>query len=92
MPVRNNFLMPSPSNLPKVDNKNKQKMLQNIINNDLEMKDCFSDEAASLLKLMLQKDPTYRIGNFVKGQEDDASEIRAHPFFKDIDWFQVRHC
>lgn len=62
-------------------------MLQNIINDDLEMKDCFSEEAASLLSQLLQKDPTFRIGNFIECQEDDASEIRAHPFFKDIDWF-----
>ena len=49
------------------------------------MKPYFTSEASSLLKLLLERDPTKRIGHSQK----DADEIRAHPFFSSIDWSQV---
>eukprot|EP00743_Colponemidia_sp_Colp-15_P005750 GILK01006180.1.p1 GENE.GILK01006180.1~~GILK01006180.1.p1 ORF type:complete len:787 (+),score=133.05 GILK01006180.1:35-2362(+) len=40
-----------------------------------------SKDARDLIKKLLHKDPERRLGSV-----DGASEIRAHPFFKNIDW------
>jgi len=42
----------------------------------------FSAEASNLLINLLKKNPAERIGCGKAG----AAEIRAHPFFKGIDW------
>ena len=36
-------------------------------------------------------DSKSRLGYWKKGDEDDAVEIRAHPFFSDIDWNQIQN-
>ncbi len=38
-------------------------------------------ELRSLISQLLQKDPTKRLGN-----AQDAAEIKAHPWFKNVDW------
>mmetsp|Transcript_23062 Transcript_23062/g.35697 ORF Transcript_23062/g.35697 Transcript_23062/m.35697 type:complete len:123 (+) Transcript_23062:936-1304(+) len=57
------------------------------------MKNYFSPEAASFLKLMLERNPTARLGGFDKvgNETDDAHDIRSHPFFEEIDWQKVRN-
>ena len=49
------------------------------------MKPYFSPEATSLLKRLLERNPKKRIGC----NELDADELRAHPWFADIDWQQI---
>eukprot|EP01094_Clydonella_sp_ATCC50884_P007025 TRINITY_DN1620_c0_g1_i4.p1 TRINITY_DN1620_c0_g1~~TRINITY_DN1620_c0_g1_i4.p1 ORF type:complete len:710 (+),score=219.36 TRINITY_DN1620_c0_g1_i4:56-2131(+) len=44
--------------------------------------DHFSPEAKSLLRGLLQRDPQLRLGS----GPGDAEEIKAHPFFRNVDW------
>ena len=64
------------------------------------MRDYFSAEAVSILKLLLEKNPDHRLGGYKhsdnspssppSSQMDDAQEIRDHPFFASIDWNQIK--
>jgi len=49
------------------------------------MKAYFGAEVKDLLKKLLTRDPKKRIGC----KESDADEIRAHPWFSDINWEKV---
>ncbi|KAG7663610.1 YPK2 [[Candida] subhashii] len=54
-------------------------MYQKILKNELKFPAFLQGtDAQDLLIKLLQKDPKYRL--------NDAQEIKAHPFFKDIDW------
>lgn len=57
-------------------------MLMDIVEKKIEMKPHFSDEAKSLLNGFLEQDPKKRLGN----SEEDAAEIKRHPFFAGLDW------
>jgi serum/glucocorticoid-regulated kinase 2 len=57
-------------------------MLRDIVEKPIPMKPYFSDDAINLLKMLLERDPTKRIGF----SEKDADELREHPFFSDINW------
>ena len=46
------------------------------------MKQYFSTEAKSLLKGLLERDPAKRIGS----TEEDAKELKSHPWFAQIDF------
>ena len=46
------------------------------------MKPYFTVEAKSLLQGLLERDPIKRLGS----TEDDANELKRHPFFAKIDW------
>ena len=52
-------------------------MLRDIVEKPIPMKQYFSPEAISLLTVLLERDPTKRLGYSTK----DADELRAHPFF-----------
>ena len=67
-------------------NRDRQKMLKDIVRVPVEMKPTFSDEARSLLTVLLERDTTKRIGF----SEADAQEIKDHPFFEDIDWNKIK--
>ena len=60
-------------------------MMQNIVEQRIEMKPYFSVEAKSMLQALLERDPTKRLGY----GEEDATEIKRHPFFAKIDWDQL---
>lgn len=57
-------------------------MMQDIVDKPIEMKPYFSVEAKCLLSSLLKKDPRKRLG----GSEEDALEIKRHPWFASIDW------
>lgn len=61
---------------------NRQKIQQKIVKDKLKMPAFLSSEAHSLLKGLLQKDPTKRLGSGLKGSD----EIRDHKWFKPINW------
>ena len=46
------------------------------------MKAFFSVEAKSLLQGLLERDPAKRLGS----SEEDANELKRHPWFAKIDW------
>ncbi|XP_060220897.1 ribosomal protein S6 kinase delta-1 isoform X2 [Meriones unguiculatus] len=51
----------------------------------LNMPDCVSEEARSLIQQLLQFNPTERLGAGVAGVED----IKSHPFFTPVDWAEL---
>lgn len=61
-------------------------MLRDIAEKPIPMKPYFSSDATSLLKQLLERNPSRRLGS---GQ-GDASDIMKHPFFDGIDWDLVQ--
>ncbi|XP_036058172.1 ribosomal protein S6 kinase delta-1 isoform X3 [Onychomys torridus] len=51
----------------------------------LNMPDCVSEEARSLIHQLLQFNPLERLGAGVAGVED----IKSHPFFTPVDWAEL---
>lgn len=70
---------------PYYDN-DKDTLLSNIIKNKLDFPQHISDTCKDLLSKLLEKDPTKRLG-FTHG----AEEIKAHPWFDDIDWDDIKN-
>ena len=60
-------------------------MLRDIVEKPIPMKPYFSPEATSLLKALLERDPEKRLGS----ADDDAEEIKRHPFFQSINWEDI---
>ena len=50
------------------------------------MKTFFSPEAKSILTGLLERNPSKRLGSSTQ----DASDIMSHPFFRDINWTELR--
>jgi len=67
--------------------KNRKAMLKDIVEKQVEMKQYFSAESASLLKGLLTRNPAKRLGC----SQTDAEDIMSHPFFKDINWEDLRN-
>jgi len=64
--------------LPPFYSQDVQVMYQKIMTAKLVIPDSISSDAASLLRGLLERDPEQRL--------QDPNAIRAHPYFKDIDW------
>ncbi|XP_006907781.1 ribosomal protein S6 kinase delta-1 isoform X8 [Pteropus alecto] len=52
---------------------------------ELNMPECVSEEARSLIQQLLQFNPVERLGAGVAGVED----IKSHPFFTPVDWAEL---
>jgi len=61
-------------------------MLRDIVEKPIEMKEYFSPEAKMILTQLLERNPDKRLGN----SSADASDIMAHPFFRNINWADLR--
>ncbi|KAG6558086.1 hypothetical protein Mapa_000267 [Marchantia paleacea] len=61
---------------------NRYKLQQKIIKDKVKLPNYLTSEAANLLKGLLQKDPSKRLGSGLKG----ADEIKQHKWFKSICW------
>ncbi|KAJ9160491.1 hypothetical protein P3X46_025889 [Hevea brasiliensis] len=61
---------------------NRQKIQQKIIKDKIKLPSFLSSEAHSLLKALLQKEPSKRLGCGPGGSE----EIKSHKWFKSIHW------
>ena len=61
-------------------------MLRDIVEKPIEMKQYFSSEAQALLRSLLDRNPVRRLGSSTA----DASDIMSHPFFRDINWQDLR--
>lgn len=57
-----------------------------ILNEPPSIPSSFSPDAKDFVEKMLQKSPKKRLG----GNHRDASEIKEHPFFKGINWHELR--
>lgn len=64
-----------------------QKMYQKIAFGKVKFpRDVLSPEGRSFVKGLLNRNPKHRLGAI-----DDGRELRAHPFFADIDWDALRN-
>ncbi|KAI3447857.1 hypothetical protein Pfo_004522 [Paulownia fortunei] len=61
---------------------NREKIQQKIIKDKIKLPAFLSSEAHSLLKGLLQKEPSKRLGSGPKGSD----EIKSHKWFKSINW------
>ncbi|CAN3365462.1 serine/threonine-protein kinase Sch9p [Diutina catenulata] len=65
---------------------NTQQMYKNIAFGKIRFpKEVLSAEGRSFVKGLLNRNPKHRLG-----ATNDARELRAHPFFQDIDWSLLR--
>ncbi|EYU42504.1 hypothetical protein ABFS82_09G028800 [Erythranthe guttata] len=70
------------SGKPPYTNANRKKLQEKIINENFKLPPRLTNEAHSLLKGLLQKDPLKRLGSGPKG----ADEIKSHKWFKTVNW------
>jgi protein-serine/threonine kinase len=70
--------------VPPYFSSNKDELMNNIQRGKLKMPTSLSVEARELIKDLLIRDPTKRLGAF-----RDAEEIKQHVFFKGVDWEAV---
>lgn len=63
----------------------KEQLFKNIEKAPLKVPTGLSLEAKSLIKGLLQRDPTRRLGS----EKGHAEEIKSHPFFTGVDWTSV---
>jgi len=61
-------------------------MLRDIVEKKVEMHEKFSPETKLLLSGLLERDPNKRLG----ASSTDAQDIIEHPFFKNINWVDLR--
>lgn len=66
--------------LPPFYDENVQEMYRKILEDPLRFPDDVDKDARHLLVALLTRDPTKRMG------ASGSAEIKAHPFFRDIDW------
>jgi len=64
---------------------NHQKLLDNILYQDLRFPETVSKDAKDLLKKLLERNPEKRLGYGPNGADD----VKNHKFFKCIDWKQL---
>lgn len=67
---------------PPFTHNNRQKLQQKIVKDKIKLPPYLSSEAHSLLKALLQKEPSKRLGIGVNGSDD----IKQHKWFKSINW------
>lgn len=60
-------------------------MYEKILRGELNFPAYVSPDARAILALLLKRDPTQRLG----GGATDAEELKAHAWFRDIDWDRV---
>lgn len=70
------------SGLPPFWDEDEEYMQKKIVSAPLKLHKYFSAEAKDLIRQLLNRDPEQRIGSGPNGTE----KIKAHPWFKDIDW------
>ncbi|KAL7582528.1 hypothetical protein Lser_V15G42932 [Lactuca serriola] len=66
---------------------NREKIQQKIVKEKMKLPAYLSSEAHSLLKALLQKDPSKRLGNGAMGSD----EIKRHKWFKPINWKKLEN-
>ena len=72
--------------LPPFYDRDVQRMYRHICEKTFQGPDNASDEAKDLIHRLLERNPAKRLGCGPLGSQ----EIFDHPFFKDLDWEQVR--
>lgn len=70
------------SGMPPHYQKNRKQMLRDIVEKQVPMQSKFSSDAVSLLKSLLERNPSKRLGTGPAGTEN----MKKHPFFQKINW------
>ena len=68
--------------MPPFYSRTRERLFEKILHAELRIPRFFSAPARSLLLGLLDRDPSTRLGS----ADEDAAEIKRHPFFADIDW------
>ncbi|WKY14089.1 hypothetical protein Q1695_004708 [Nippostrongylus brasiliensis] len=76
---------------PPFEADNEDDLFEAILNDDVLYPVWLSKEAVNILKAFMTKNPSKRLGCVQSQGGEDA--IRAHPFFREIDWdaLEARH-
>ncbi|BFZ19050.1 hypothetical protein BsWGS_22085 [Bradybaena similaris] len=67
---------------PPFSGENRKKTIDKILRAKLSLPPYLTNEARGLLKKLLKKNPSDRLGS----GPDDAAPIKSHPFFRHINW------
>ncbi|PWN96842.1 hypothetical protein FA09DRAFT_361575 [Tilletiopsis washingtonensis] len=70
---------------PPFKGPNEYQTFQRIIRRDFDYPDAFPADARELVDRLLVLDPMQRLGTGAEG----VAEIKAHPFFKGVDWARL---
>ncbi|KAF2074894.1 hypothetical protein CYY_003813 [Polysphondylium violaceum] len=71
--------------LPPFYSEDPHEMSQFILSAPLKFPPNISKNAASLITLLLNRDPAKRLGS----GDSDVEEIKAHPFFRNLNWSKL---
>lgn len=71
--------------LPPFYDEDVNKMYKKAVNDPLTFPPGWDPDFMDLLTKLLQKDPKKRLGN----GDVDSTPIKAHPFFKSINWLRL---
>jgi serine/threonine protein kinase len=71
--------------LPAFYSENQNAMCRMILNDDIIFPDEMSPIEIDLILKLLDKNPKTRLG----GGENDAQDVKKHPYFKELDWERV---
>jgi protein-serine/threonine kinase len=67
---------------PPYYSSSREQLFNNIQRGKLKLPGGLSPDAKNLIKQLLQRDPSKRLG----ASKKDAEEVKNDPFFKDVDW------
>jgi len=67
--------------MPPYFSSNREELFENIKKAQLKLPKNLSEEAKHLITHLLKRDPAKRLG-----AQNDAADIKNHPWFRDIDW------
>lgn len=67
--------------MPPFYSRNRERLFQKILKSSLHLHRYFSPLAKSILQGLLNRNPLERLGS-----KNDATGVKQHPFFKDMDW------
>lgn len=67
--------------MPPYFSSNREELFENIKKAQLKLPRSLSEEAKHLITHLLKRDPAKRLG-----AQNDAADIKTHPWFKDINW------
>lgn len=71
--------------VPPFDDEDLERLADKVCFEDFPLKSYFSKDFSNLLLRLTSKSRDGRLGS-----KSGVAEIKAHPFFKNIDWSQVR--
>lgn len=67
---------------PPYYSSNREQLFNNIQRGKLKIPSTISQDSKNLIKILLQRDPSKRLG----ASKRDAEEVKLDPFFKNVDW------